>query len=88
MQILCSRILAAVSLASFGNEIIYPWIYGPNKHPKAEEMSRLAYLMSGFIKRGHIQEFSDYYNTAYYTPGTIKQLYDGSRFYLDKYSYA
>ncbi len=44
-------IVAAFSIHSYGNVMIFPWGYGPAEpHDNAEEMSRLAYKMVNAIK--------------------------------------
>ena len=44
-------IVAAFSIHSYGNVMIFPWGYGPAEpHDNAEEMARLAYKMVNDIK--------------------------------------
>ena len=44
-------IVAAFSIHSYGNVMIFPWGYGPSEpHDNAEEMARLAYKMVNDIK--------------------------------------
>ena len=45
-------IVAAFSIHSYGNVIIFPWGYAPNlePHDNEEEMARLAYKMANDIK--------------------------------------
>ena len=69
MHLTCnfSRIVAAFSIHSYGNLIIFPWGYANVKHKNADKMAELAYKMANDIK----WKTSD---RELYVPGTSYQV--------------
>ena len=59
--------MAAISIHSYGNVLIFPWGYSMEKHPDKDRLSRLAYKMMNSVK---------WYSEDYeiYVPGTAFEV--------------